>query len=108
EPNPPRREDVSRHDAHFGRAWSDEPWTIRANQPRIIVFQKANDADHVVDGDALREAHNQLEPRCGGFHDRVGGARRWHENDGGIGPGRRDRLAHRVENWRPMYFAPAL
>ena len=58
--------------------------------------------DHVEHGHALGDRDDGLDPGVDGLEDRVGRERRRHEDHRGIGPGRLDRLDHRVENRQPL------
>ena len=73
----------------------------------LIAAHIALDPHHVLGRDAVGDCYAVLNPGVGGLHDRIGGERRRHKNNAGLGVG----LAHRVFNrikYRPtkMGFAP--
>ena len=51
---------------------------------------------HVVDGDALGDAHHEGDACVGGFHDGIGGERRRDEDHAHVGPGLLDSLGDGV------------
>ena len=55
-------------------------------------------AHHVVDRNALGDAHHELDAGIGRLEDRVGRERRRHVDDAGGGAGFFDRIRHGVEH----------
>jgi hypothetical protein len=90
--------DVPRHDADLALVRRDHARAVRADQARGAALQVALGAHHVLDRDALGDADDEGDARLGRLHDRVGGARRRHVDDAGVGAGGGHGLAHGVED----------
>ena len=86
----------------------DDPGTVRADQAHRLALEKALHAHHVEHRNALGDADDQRHAGVGGFHDRVGGERRRHVDDRGVGAGRRHRLRDRVEDRNALEVVPPL
>ncbi len=71
---------------------------VGPDQARFGFADHAPHLDHVVGGDSLGDADDQRQPRVFGFEDGIGGKRRGHEDDGGVGSGLLDGLGNGVED----------
>ena len=101
--------DIARHDADLAGAGRDDPRAVGADQPDtgMMCLQKGDGAGHVEHGDPLGDGDDHLDAGIGRFHDRVGRERRRHEDHGGIGPGRGDRLGAGVKDRHSQRGRPA-
>ena len=70
------------------------------------VLQERHRAHHVERRDAFGDADDEREAGVGGFHDRVGGKRRRHEDHRRVGAGLLHGVLHGVEN-RPAFVRRA-
>src|SRR5581483_8945756 len=77
----PWRRDALRDDADLPGAGGDQAGAVGAEAPRRrVAAEEVLDPDHVLDRDALRDAHDERDARRGGLHDRVRRERRRHED----------------------------
>ena len=100
--------DVARHDADLAGPRRDHARAVGADKPGGRAFQGAFDAHHVQDRNALGDAHHQFHACVDGFQNAVSSKGRRHIDGGCIGPGRRARLVHGVENRQVQMRLPAL
>jgi hypothetical protein len=85
--------DVSGHDAHLTAERVDHTWAVRAHEARPgLRSESLRDLDLVRLRDTLRDANNEADFILDGLKNGVGGERRWHVKDGGVGPGLLDCL----------------
>ena len=94
------------HDADLGFAGRDDAGAVGADEARLRVLELRPDLHHVVDRDAFGDADDQRQAGVFGFEDGVGGERRRHEDDGGVGAGLLYRLGDGVED-RPALVGGA-
>jgi hypothetical protein len=87
-----RPADVAWDDSGLRLARRDDSGAIRTDQAGLLAVHEGPRLQHVDDRNALGDAHGEGDARVGRLHDGVGGGRRRHEDDGGVG----SRLAHRV------------
>lgn len=81
--------DVAGHDADLAALRGDDAGAVGADQTALaLTQQRVFDADHVVLGDALSDAHNQSHLGLHRLHDRLGRTRRRHVDDGDVAFGR--------------------
>ena len=100
--------DVAGNDARLRLAGRDQPRTVRSDEPRLRASHDRQRPHHVERRDALGDAHGQRQAGIGGFHDRVGGKGRRHENHRRVGAGLAHRVSDGVEH-RPAFMRrPAL
>ena len=85
----------------FARAGSDEAGAVRADEPGLAALHGGLHPHHVIDGDALGDGDDEVEPGIDRFEDGVGRKGRRHE-DGA------DRGAASGARLRPRYRRPAL
>ena len=74
------------------------PGQFGPDQPRGGAGEHRLHAHHVVDRNALGDAHDQLDAGIGRFEDRVGGERRRHVDHAGRGAGLAHRVVHGIEH----------
>src|SRR6185436_18915889 len=86
------------NDAHVGLARREHARAVGADQAGGAAAQVGVDAQHVVGGDALGDAHDELDAGVVGLEDRVGREAWRYEDHGGVGPGRLHRGPHGVED----------
>src|SRR5688572_877879 len=101
-------EDVARHDADLAFVRGHHAGTVRSDEARGGAGERPLDLDHVEDGDAFGDAHDQRDPGGNGLADRIGGAGRRHVDDGRIGAGLLARLGDGVEHWQVEMSRAAL
>ena len=94
--------DVARHDPQKRLAGADGARAVRARQDHAafagVAHHVALHADHVLGRDTVGDADAVADAPVGGFHDRVGGKGRRHEDEGGVAAGCGDGFLHRVED----------
>ena len=100
--------DVGRDDAGVGLAGADQPWAVRADDPRggdlmtVPALRPAPgvrpEGGAVVDRDTFGDDDGERDPGVDRLDHRVLGERRRHEADGDVGAGLGHRLAHRAED----------
>ena len=98
--DPARLVDIARHDPDLALAGRDDARAVRADQPDLgmMGLQVRHGAGHVEDGNPLGDRDDQRDPRVGRLQDRVGRARRRHEDHRGVGAGRLHGLGAGVEH----------
>src|SRR3984885_7478982 len=70
-----------RHDAELALAGRNNARAVRSDQPRLRIFQRGSDADHIEHRYAFRDADRQRQPGVDGFENRIRSERRRHECD---------------------------
>src|SRR5277367_4694209 len=98
--------DSRRHDSDFALARRNDTRAVRPDEPRAPILQILPRANHIKRRNALSDADDQLHLSVGGFHNRIGGKWRRHENHRCIRAGLVDRFLHRVED-RPAFVSGA-
>lgn len=90
--------DVGGDDADVGLSGADQARTVRSDDPGAPVSGVRREDHRVVYGDSLRDDDGEADPRVGGLGDRRSGGGRRDEDDGDVGAGGLDALAHRAED----------
>src|SRR2546426_606815 len=94
--------DVAWHDPHHRPARTDHPGAVRPDQRGAPFLRVAPQVPlhghHVLGGDAVRDGHDQPDPRVRGFHDGVGAERRGDEDEARHGSRVRHRFLRGVEH----------
>ncbi len=90
--------DVAGHDADLALPGRDHAGAVGADEPGPRALERALDADHVEDRDALGDAHHEREPGVDRLEDGVGGEGRRHVDRRSRRAGGRHGLAHGVED----------
>ena len=88
----------ARHDADLAFARRDDARAVRSDEARAGTGQRGLHAHHVVDRNALGDAHHQLDAGVGRFENGVGRVRGGHVDHAGGGAGLRDGIGHGVEH----------
>src|SRR6267154_4860305 len=77
--NLPPLVNVARRDADaaasvrvFAIPWTHHTGTVRSNQPGLLSVHRPLHLDHVIDGNAFRDADDQVEPGIDAFEDGIG------------------------------------
>src|SRR6266404_3328982 len=104
----PRLVDVAGHDADLALARGDHARAVRTDEARLLAFQVARDAYHIERRHAFGDADRERQLGVGGFHDRVGGERRRHEDARDRRAGRAHRLLDGVEDGNALEIGAAL
>ena len=96
------------HDAEHRLARADGAGAVGTGEHHAVLLlvapHVALDADHVLRGDAVRDADAISDAGIGGFHDRIGREWRRHEDDRGFRARLLDRALDGVED-RPAEVA---
>ena len=90
--------DIARDDAELRLVRREDARAVRADEARFLAFHVAAHADHVLHGDVLRDADDEVELRVDRFEDGVRCEFRRDEDDGSIRARRLHGVAHRVED----------
>ncbi len=99
--------DEARHDADLAFARRDDARAVGTDQARPRSGERCLHSHHVVDRNALGDAHHQLDAGIGRLEDGVGGERRRHIDDAGGGAGLSDGIGHGVEHRQVQVFFTA-
>src|SRR5688572_2991228 len=90
--------DEARHDADLALARRDDARAVRPDEPRARARERGLHAHHVVDRDALGDAHHELDAGIGCLEDGIRCKRGGHVDHAGGGASLVDRLGHGVEH----------
>src|SRR5438067_4935166 len=90
--------DMPRHDADLAFVGRDDAGAVRPDQRTLRTAERALDAHHVDNRDALGDAHDELDPGIDRFKDRIGRIGRRHVDDAGRRAGLGARLPHCIEH----------
>src|SRR6186713_142677 len=100
--------DEARHDADLAFARRDDARAVRPDESRAGAGERGLHAHHIVDRNALGDAHHELDAGIRRLEDRVRRKRRGHVDDAGSGASVLDRIGHRVEHGQiEVFFATA-
>ena len=108
EPDSSLVQDLRRDDPDVGLAGRERARAIRAEQGDALGPDVVVDPQHVVRGQALRDADHGLDPGVDGLVDRVHGKPRRDEDDGRVGARFVDSPGHRVEDRNALDVLAAL
>ena len=100
--------DKARHDADLAFARCDDAGAIGADKATTEISQRRFDPDHVIDGNAFRDAHDQVHAGIGGLEDGVRSKWRRHVDHADVGARFGDGVTNRVEyRYAEVFLATA-
>ncbi len=86
------------NDSHLGLTRGYQARTVGADELHPRVLNEGAGPHHVVERDALGDAHDQADAGGGRLHDGVGGEGRRHEDAADVGAGLPPGIDHGVED----------
>src|SRR5690606_10285338 len=89
-------------DAYFANAGGRDTGAIRSDENAFLRLQVIMHLEHVHDGNALRDGHDEVDARIGRLQDGVRREWRGHEYHGGIGSGFLGGFGHAIEYREPI------
>src|SRR5690606_23605851 len=107
-PDRPRLVDVTGHDADLALFGSDDAGTVGSDEAGARALQRPLHPDHVQNRNAFCYADDKRDLRCNRLENRIGGERRWHIYDTGVGLCRGPCLSDGIEDRQAQMFGSAL
>src|SRR5438445_9614072 len=91
--------DVVGDDADLRLAGRHQPRAVRSDQLDAGILDERPSPHHVVKGNPLGDANDELDAGGRRFHDRIGGEGSWDEDAADVSAGLALRVGHRVKDW---------